>query len=128
MSVWKKQVLIYFEIIGYFVIGFILTENVLTYIYEYYDIPFMGNVWVNWFGVSYFCFFICTITCSQFVIKIMVSSENALCFWREGIMNDEILKDPDFLEMSEENQALEKRLLLFYDRLNRRSRIFRLHG
>lgn len=44
LSVWKKQLLIYFEIIGYFVIGFILTENVLRYIYEYFNIPFMGNV------------------------------------------------------------------------------------
>ncbi|MBY0217854.1 hypothetical protein [Paenibacillus illinoisensis] len=39
--------------------------------------------------------------------------ELELCFWREGIMNDEILKDPDFLEMSEENQELEKRYYYF---------------
>ncbi|WP_338709079.1 hypothetical protein [Paenibacillus amylolyticus] len=39
--------------------------------------------------------------------------ELELCFWREGIMNDEILKDPDFLEMSEENQELEKRYFYF---------------
>lgn len=35
--------------------------------------------------------------------------ELQLSFWREGIMNDEIMKDPLFLEMSEENQELEKR-------------------
>lgn len=84
MSVWKKQVLIYFEIIGYFVIGFILTENVLRYIYEYFNIPFMGNVWVNWFGVSYLLFFICTITCSQFVIKnngIFRKRIKSITFW-----------------------------------------------
>ncbi|MGG4128751.1 hypothetical protein ABEW19_10790 [Paenibacillus illinoisensis] len=39
--------------------------------------------------------------------------ELELCFWREGIMNDEIMKDPDFLEMSEENQELEKRYFYF---------------
>lgn len=39
--------------------------------------------------------------------------ELELCFWREGVMNDEILKDKDFLEMSEENQELEKRYFYF---------------
>ncbi|ACX65319.1 hypothetical protein MHI43_15680 [Paenibacillus sp. FSL H8-0457] len=39
--------------------------------------------------------------------------ELELCFWREGIMNDEIIKDPGFLEMSEENQELEKRYFYF---------------
>ncbi|WP_186323371.1 hypothetical protein [Paenibacillus xylanexedens] len=36
-----------------------------------------------------------------------------LSFWREGIMNDDILRDPEFLEMSEENQELEKRYFHF---------------
>lgn len=36
-----------------------------------------------------------------------------LSFWREGIINDEIMKDPEFLEMSEENQELEKRYFFF---------------
>ncbi|MGF7035360.1 hypothetical protein J2T17_006368 [Paenibacillus mucilaginosus] len=39
--------------------------------------------------------------------------ELELCFWREGIMNDDIMKDPGFLEMSEENQELEKRYFYF---------------
>ncbi|WP_339274579.1 hypothetical protein MKY59_26300 [Paenibacillus sp. FSL W8-0426] len=39
--------------------------------------------------------------------------ELQLSFWREGIMNDEIMKDPLFLEMSEENQELEKRYFYF---------------
>lgn len=39
--------------------------------------------------------------------------ELELCLWREGIMNEDILKDPGFLEMSEENQELEKRYSYF---------------
>ncbi|MFC4102474.1 hypothetical protein [Paenibacillus xanthanilyticus] len=39
--------------------------------------------------------------------------ELELCFWREGIMNDDIMKDPGFLEMSEENRELEKRYFYF---------------
>lgn len=67
MSIWKKQMIIYLEFIGFLVIGFIVTENGLRYIYESFDIPFMGNVWVNWFGVSYFLFFIYTLICSLFI-------------------------------------------------------------
>jgi hypothetical protein len=64
MSLWKKQLIIYLECIGFLVIGFIVTENVLRYIYENFGIPFMGNVWVNWFGVSYILFFLYTLFCA----------------------------------------------------------------
>ncbi|WP_413379305.1 hypothetical protein [Paenibacillus taichungensis] len=37
-----------------------------------------------------------------------------LSFWREGIMNDEIMEDPFFLEMSEENQEIEKHISILW--------------
>ncbi|WP_193723904.1 hypothetical protein [Paenibacillus sp. P13VS] len=42
-----------------------------------------------------------------------VIPELELSFWREGIMNDEIINDPAFLELSEENQELEERYFYF---------------
>ncbi|KQY84202.1 hypothetical protein ASD24_10525 [Paenibacillus sp. Root52] len=69
MSIWKKQMIIYMEFIGFLVIGFIVTENVMRNIYERFNIPFMGNVWVNWFGVSYFLFFLYTLICALCIKK-----------------------------------------------------------
>lgn len=37
-------------------IGFILTENSLRAIYENSGIVFKGNVWINWFGLSFILF------------------------------------------------------------------------
>lgn len=33
--------------------GLILTIYVLGKTYENFGVPFVGNVWINWFGVSY---------------------------------------------------------------------------
>lgn len=39
--------------------------------------------------------------------------ELEMSFWREGIMNDDLMKDMLFLQMSEENQEIEKRYFYF---------------
>lgn len=42
-----------------------------------------------------------------------VFKEIELAFWREDIMNDEILESKEFLEMCKENQELKKRYFFF---------------
>jgi len=84
LSVWRKYIITNLEIMGFLVIGFILTENVLRYIYEGFGIRFMGNVWVNWFGLSYLLFFIYTLTCSLFVNNnndIFRKRIKSIAFW-----------------------------------------------
>lgn len=54
-------------------IGFIFTVNILSVIYENFGIHFMGNVWVNWFGVSYILFSLYTI-----IYKISRNKDNYL--------------------------------------------------
>ncbi|AEI40518.1 hypothetical protein [Paenibacillus mucilaginosus] len=46
----------FIELIIAFIIGLILTINVLPPVFEYFGIDFTGNVWVNWFGVSILLF------------------------------------------------------------------------
>lgn len=65
MFVLKK----YLKILLFLVIGFVLTENVLRVVYEYFGILFQGNVWVNWFGVSYLLYFFYTIFHVLFINK-----------------------------------------------------------
>ena len=61
LSVLKSYAIIMFKILVFLVIGFILTENVLRTIYENFRISFTGDIWVNWFGVSYLLYFLYTI-------------------------------------------------------------------
>lgn len=51
-----------FKMLIYLIFGFILAENVLRVIYESFGIAYNGNVWVNWFGVSFLLYFIYTMT------------------------------------------------------------------
>lgn len=57
----KKEVLRILELTTFLVVGLLATLYVLSDIYESVGIEFIGNVWVNWFGVSYFLFVIYTI-------------------------------------------------------------------
>jgi hypothetical protein len=59
----------FLKILVFLVIGFILTENVLREIYENFGISFVGNVWVNWFGVSYLLYFLYIIIGVLFINK-----------------------------------------------------------
>lgn len=47
-----------FKILFYLIIGFLLTVTILRAVYENFGIKFIGNVWVNWFGVSYLLYFL----------------------------------------------------------------------
>ncbi|PAE43442.1 hypothetical protein [Bacillus sp. 7884-1] len=84
MSVWKAYAITILEILVFLVIGFILTENVLRTIYENFGISFMGNVWVNWFGVSYLLFFLYTIIRGLFINKnnnLLRERITSIVFW-----------------------------------------------
>lgn len=70
LSTLKRDAVGFFKVLIYLAMGFILTENVLGVIYENFGISFMGNVWVNWFGLSYLLYFFYTI------IRALVINEN----------------------------------------------------
>ncbi|MBM7602597.1 magnesium-transporting ATPase (P-type) [Metabacillus crassostreae] len=72
MSIWKAYAVTLLEIVIFLFIGFILTENVLRVVYGNLGIRFNGNVWVNWFGVSYILFVTYTI------VRIVISKNNFL--------------------------------------------------
>ncbi|QNK87887.1 hypothetical protein H7992_22455 [Sporosarcina sp. resist] len=74
MSALKRDAITFFKVLIYLAIGFILTENVLGVIYEDFGISFMGNVWVNWFGLSYLLYFFYTI------IRVLFTNENNQLF------------------------------------------------
>jgi hypothetical protein len=65
----KKDVVILLESIIFLAIGLLLTVNVASKIYESFGIEFIGNVWVNWFGVSYFLFVLYTVITGLFIMK-----------------------------------------------------------
>ncbi|MET3507860.1 hypothetical protein [Halalkalibacter oceani] len=56
MQMWKKDVAIMLEVLLFIIIGFFLTLDVYKKILESFGILFMGNTWINWFGLSYFLF------------------------------------------------------------------------
>ncbi|WP_054708249.1 hypothetical protein [Bacillus sp. JCM 19041] len=56
MSQLKKDIIRILEVFAFLLIGFPFTIFVMQPIYESYGIPFMGNMWVNWFGIAYTLF------------------------------------------------------------------------
>ncbi|WP_225230079.1 hypothetical protein [Ureibacillus galli] len=50
------------EIITLLAVGLLFTIYILKPIYKRFGIEFIGNVWVNWFGVSYLLFVLYTIS------------------------------------------------------------------
>lgn len=62
-----------FKILVYLIIGFILSENVLRIIYQSFGISYSGNVWVNWFGVSFLLYFFYTM-----IRRVFISSNDEL--------------------------------------------------
>ncbi len=83
LSNWKSYIII-FETF-FLVIGFTLTNNVLRTLYEKFGISFSGNVWVNWFAVSYLLFFLYTIIRWLFFNKnhnsLVKKRIQSLIFW-----------------------------------------------
>lgn len=69
MRVFIKDVGRSIEILFFWVIGFYLTVNYIGNYYESYGIQFMGNVWVNWFGISYFLLVVYISVMGLFIFK-----------------------------------------------------------
>jgi hypothetical protein len=49
--------------------GLLVTVYILKPTYESSGIEFMGNVWVNWFGVTYLIFVFYTLIFGLFIVK-----------------------------------------------------------
>lgn len=69
----KKVVLRLIEIIAILSIGSLFTAYILRPIYENFGIQFTGNVWVNWFGVSYILFVLYSL-----IVGLCISKESVL--------------------------------------------------
>ena len=69
----KKVVLKLIELIIILSIGLLFTIHNLRHIYEKFGIQFTGNVWINWFGVSYILFVLYSL-----IIGLCLSKESIL--------------------------------------------------
>lgn len=69
----NKVVLRLIEITVILSIGLLFTVNILRPIYENFGIQFTGNLWVNWFGVSY-------------ILYVLYSLIVSLCIYKESIL------------------------------------------
>lgn len=69
MIVFLKDVGRAIELLFFVLLGFYLTSSFAGYFYGSYGIKFMGNIWVNWFGISYFLFVIYTVIMGVFLFK-----------------------------------------------------------
>jgi hypothetical protein len=69
LNVFREIALKLTEMFAFLVIGFIVTIKILGPIYEGFGVHFSGNVWVNWFGVSYILFVLYTIIVGLFLMK-----------------------------------------------------------
>jgi hypothetical protein len=56
MATVRLYFLAFGEILLFLVTGFIVTANVLKYVYESAGIAFLGNVWITWFALSFFLY------------------------------------------------------------------------
>ncbi|WP_042220969.1 hypothetical protein [Oceanobacillus manasiensis] len=83
MNEWSKAVARLMEILAILIVGLFFTVYILEPIYEHFGIKFMGNVWVNWFGVSYILFALYTLIAiflfkNSFICKHRLKS---VLFW-----------------------------------------------
>lgn len=69
MSEIKKLLIKMTESITFLLIGFLFTFYVLKPVYQMSGIQFMGNVWVNWFGMTYIFFVLYTLVGGLFLFK-----------------------------------------------------------
>ncbi len=81
---WKKVVLSLLEIIVILSIGFLFTTYILRPIYENFGIQFTGDVWVNWFGLSYILFVLYSLIVGIFIFQesnIFKQRRTSVLFW-----------------------------------------------
>ncbi|MFC0562561.1 hypothetical protein [Halalkalibacter alkalisediminis] len=69
MQVFIKDVGRSIELFFFLAVGFYLTLNMAGNFYGRYGIEFRGNIWVNWFGISYFLFVVYTAIMGSFIFK-----------------------------------------------------------
>ena len=72
------------EIFVLLTIGLLITLYILKPVYEYYGISFIGNVWVNWFGVAYIFFVLYTLIFGLFIFKenhVYKQRLTSILFW-----------------------------------------------
>ena len=68
---YKIGIVRFLELILFLVIGLLITIYLDSNIYESFGIEFVGNLWVNWFGISFFVFSIYSII-TRFFLKNLV--------------------------------------------------------
>ncbi|MGY3715884.1 hypothetical protein ACWE42_10205 [Sutcliffiella cohnii] len=81
---WKKVMFRLVEITIMLAVGLLVTFTILKPIYEHFGIAFLGNVWVNWFGVSYLFFVFYTVIGRFLLCKNSVLFKhriNSVLFW-----------------------------------------------
>ena len=77
-------VITFVEIIIFLVVGFLLTEKVLSNIYESAGIAYLGNVGVVWFGFSFILFCLYTLFRTYVLSKkspLLNERITSLTFW-----------------------------------------------
>ncbi|QSB09085.1 hypothetical protein JTI58_19010 [Lysinibacillus fusiformis] len=80
----KKAVLSLLEIIVILSIGLLFTTSILRPIYENFGIQFTGNVWVNWFGLSYILFVLYSLIVGLFIFReniLFKQRRTSVLFW-----------------------------------------------
>ena len=80
----KKVVLSLLEIIVILSIGLLITTYILRPIYVNFGIQFTGNVWVNWFGLSYILFVLYSLIVSLFIFReniLFKQRRTSVLFW-----------------------------------------------
>jgi hypothetical protein len=74
----------FIEILVFLIIGFFLSEKVLSKIYESVGIVYLGNVGVVWFGVSFLLFCLSTLLRNFLFSKkspLLNERNTSLAFW-----------------------------------------------
>ncbi|MBS4171724.1 hypothetical protein KHA87_00395 [Bacillus sp. FJAT-49736] len=83
MDEWKKVVLRSTEVIAFLSIGLLCTVYILRPVYENNGIQFTGNVWVDWFGVSYILFVLFSLIVGLCISKESIYKQRltSIIFW-----------------------------------------------
>ncbi|ADC52333.1 hypothetical protein BpOF4_21689 (plasmid) [Alkalihalophilus pseudofirmus OF4] len=84
MGIWKMYAITFVEIIIFLVVGFLLTQKVLSNIYESAGIAYLGNVGVVWFGLSFLLFCLYTLFRTYILSKrspLLNERITSITFW-----------------------------------------------
>ncbi len=84
LAIWKLYTITFAEIIVFLFLGFILTEKVLSSIYESVGIAYLGNVGVVWFGMSFLLFCLFTLFRTYILSKkspLLTERVTSITFW-----------------------------------------------